>query len=153
MANIAQLVNVLQAVILTEGSRMLLTPTYHIFEMFKVHQGAQRVDLALESPRYEMNGESIEQISASASIDAEGTMHISLCNLHHADSVELRCELRGTEAAVISGTVLQASGLDAHNTFDEPEQVAPAEFRDFRQENGSWLIKLPAASVVVLSIK
>ncbi|MFB5762509.1 alpha-N-arabinofuranosidase [Paenibacillus medicaginis] len=153
MANIAQLVNVLQAVILTEGNRMLLTPTYHIFDMFKVHQGAERVDMALDSPRYEMHGESIEQISASASVDAEGTMHISLCNLHHADSAQLCCELRGTDAAVISGTILQASGLDAHNTFDEPEQVTPAEFRDFRQVDGSWLIKLPAASVVVLSVK
>ncbi|MDP4097246.1 alpha-N-arabinofuranosidase [Paenibacillus sp. P96] len=153
MANIAQLVNVLQAVILTEGNRMLLTPTYHIFDMFKVHQGAERIDLVLESPRYEMNGESIEQISASASVDEGGTMHISLCNLHHADSAELRCELRGTKAGAVAGKILQASSLDAHNTFDEPEQVTPADFQDFRQEDGIWVIKLPAASVVVLSVQ
>ncbi|MEK3786961.1 alpha-N-arabinofuranosidase [Paenibacillus sp. FSL K6-1230] len=153
MANIAQLVNVLQAVILTEGGRMLLTPTYHILHMYKVHQDAERLDTVLESSAYEMEGESIDQISASASRDAEGRIHLSLCNLHHADATELRCDLRGSAASIISGTIIQADTLQAHNTFTEPERVTPAEFTAFRREEDQWVITLPAASVVTLRLQ
>lgn len=153
MANIAQLVNVLQSVILTEGSRMILTPTYHVFNMYKVHQGARLVAADLNSPVYEMNGLEIDQLSVSASVDATGTLHVSLCNLHHADSVDVICDIRGKNISDVSGTILTSSTIQAHNTFDEPELVQPVLFGDFRFELDQLIVKLPAKSVVVLAIK
>src|SRR5690606_26062134 len=81
MTNIAQTINVLQAVILTEGEKMIKTPTYHVFDMYKVHQDADAVDLYIESEPYQFEDESIPQVTASASRNAEGQLHISLCNL------------------------------------------------------------------------
>jgi alpha-N-arabinofuranosidase len=152
MANIAQLVNVLQAVILTEGAKMLLTPTYHVFDMYKVHQGASLVATDVVSPAYEMDGQKIDQLSVSASVNEDNRLHISLCNLHHADPVEVVCDIRGRKAADVSGTVLTAGTIQAHNTFDEPEAVKPCKFGDYRFENGQLIVKLPAKSVVVLAI-
>ncbi|XEC93532.1 alpha-N-arabinofuranosidase [Paenibacillus tarimensis] len=153
MANIAQVINVLQSVILTEGARMVLTPTYHVMEMYKVHQDATLVDLNLTGPKYEMDGEQIDQISASASVNADNVLHVSLCNLHHADSEEVRFDIRGRETGEVKGTVLTSDGIQAHNTFDEPDAIAPKDFTDFRIENGQLVIKLPAKSVVVIAVK
>jgi len=153
MANIAQAVNVLQAVILTQGAEMVLTPTYHVMEMYKVHQGATLVASELESPLYEMNGETVEQLSVSASVDAGQALHISLCNLHHADGVEVVCEIRGRTVGGVSGRILTSDKMQAHNTFEEPDAVTPAAFTDCRLENGKLFVKLPAKSVAVLAVK
>lgn len=153
MANIAQAVNVLQAVILTQGADMVLTPTYHVMEMYKVHQGATLVASELESPLYEMDGETVEQLSVSASVDAGQTLHISLCNLHHADGAEVVCEIRGRTVGGVSGRILTSDQMQAHNTFEEPDAVTPAAFTDCRLENGKLIVKLPAKSVVVLAVK
>ncbi|MFC5467222.1 alpha-N-arabinofuranosidase [Cohnella suwonensis] len=153
MANIAQVINVLQAVILTEGADMVLTPTYHVLNMYKVHQDARYVETSLESPVYEMGGEAIEQISHSASIDDNGRLHLSLCNLHHANSAEISCDIRGMKAERVTGTALTSGEMQTHNTFERPDAIGPVEFSDFRVENGRLFVKLPAKSVVVLSIE
>ena len=80
MANIAQTVNVLQAMILTDKEKMLLTPTYHVFEMFKVHQGGTLLPVELQSPDYAVGAEKIPMVSASATRSADGTVHLSLAN-------------------------------------------------------------------------
>lgn len=95
MTNIAQAVNVLQAMVLTEGEKMLLTPTYHVFEMFKVHQDATKLDIETTVEEYEMNGEKLPSVSASASKDANGKIHISLCNLNHQAESSVNIDLRG----------------------------------------------------------
>ncbi|RKP53005.1 alpha-N-arabinofuranosidase [Cohnella endophytica] len=153
MANIAQIVNVLQAVLLTEGGRMVVTPTYHVMKMYNVHQDALFVDSTLSSPLYESEGEKLEQISASASVNEDNVLHISLCNLHPSASEEIRIDIRGRQAEQVTGTLLTSQEMNAHNTFDEPEVVVPAAFEEFRVEGGTLIAKLPAKSVVVLAVR
>ena len=154
MANIAQTINVLQAMILTEGDKIVLTPTYHVFDMFKVHQDATRVDLHVDSEAYEMNGEQLPQLSASASKDEQGRLHITLCNLHHEQATDVPIDLRGYgEARKVDGVVLTAQRLQAHNTFAQPDAVKPHEFDDFIRQESSLNVKMPAKSVVRLTIE
>ncbi|MHA6483576.1 alpha-N-arabinofuranosidase [Paenibacillus sp. strain BS8-2] len=155
MANIAQVVNVLQAVILTEGEQMLLTPTYHVFDMYKVHHDAERLELKLASgENYSYGGESIPKLSASASRDSEGNIHISLCNVDPNHSGELAIDLRGLAVAGmnINGTELTAQSMDAHNTFEQPAVVAPVPFYGFEAEGTSLRVTLSPMSVTVLRI-
>lgn len=155
MANIAQTVNVLQAVILTEGEKMILTPTYHVFNMYKVHQDAELLDLALESGTYSFEGREIPEVSASASVTPEGVIHVSLCNLNHAAAAKLPLELRGLagKAVEVAGTTIAGTATDAHNTFSEPEAVVPQPFTAFRLEDSILSLELPPMSVTVLEIK
>ncbi|MDQ1914924.1 alpha-N-arabinofuranosidase [Paenibacillus sp. GD4] len=154
MANIAQTVNVLQAMVLTEGPRMILTPTYHVFEMFKVHQDAKRLDLDYNKGVYEWEGQTIQQISASASKDAFGTIHMSFCNMDPRGSAHLDIQLEGIAGnAGITGKILTASDWGAHNTFEQPENVIPQEFLDFELADEQLLINLPPMSVVVMTVK
>jgi len=154
MANLAQVINVLQSVILTEGEKMVLTPTYHVFDMFKVHQDASLLHSSVTSAAYTRDEHSISQLSVSASKDAQGRIHISLCNLDNAAEAEVDIDLRGLDGAelVISGTELTASEKDAHNTFEQPDQVAPAAFHAFRMEDGKLKAKLSPMSVTVLEV-
>jgi len=153
MANIAQTVNVLQAMILTEGEKMLLTPTYHVFEMFKVHQDAEALALHLETDEYRMGEDTIPQVSGSASKRADGTIDISLCNVHPHQQADVTLRLRGLgEAKKVAGRILTHTDMNAHNTFDQPETVKPQDFDGFTDVNeGSLSVKLPPMSVVVLS--
>ncbi|MEC0238573.1 alpha-N-arabinofuranosidase [Paenibacillus dokdonensis] len=153
MANIAQVVNVLQAMVLTEGDRMLLTPTYHVFHMYKVHQDAELLNVSFDSPMYKHGAEMIPQINMSASVDANGVIHLSICNLHHAESASIRCLLEGVEAKQVIGTILAHSSLNAHNTFQQPNEVAPVTFTGAQLEEGELIVELPPASVVVLELK
>ncbi|HWO54374.1 MAG TPA: alpha-N-arabinofuranosidase [Paenibacillus cookii] len=154
MANIAQTVNVLQAVILTEGEKMVLTPTYHVFDMYKVHQDAELLDLNLSSGTYSAFGREIPEVSASASRDANGRIHISLCNLNHASSSSVSIDLRGlqTSTPAISGSTLTSDVLDAHNTFDQPERIAPQPFHAFKLEGSRLELELPSKSVTVIEL-
>jgi alpha-N-arabinofuranosidase len=168
MANIAQTVNVLQAMVLTEGPKMVLTPTYHVFEMYKVHQGATLLPSEMVdgseyiaaappvgnpgAPGYVMPYDATPQISASASRDANGKTHVSLCNLHHADATELVIDLRGAAASGATGRVLTSEATNAMNTFDEPHAVKPAAFNAFKVRDGGLTVTLPARSVVVLEV-
>ncbi|WP_438446117.1 alpha-N-arabinofuranosidase [Gorillibacterium sp. sgz5001074] len=153
MANIAQTVNVLQAMILTEGGKMILTPSYHVFEMFKVHQDAEHIPVEIESPLYTFGEESIPQLSVSCSKDAAGKLNLSVCNLHHAEGATLRVELSGTAAySAAEGRILAHAELNAYNTFAEPGKVQPEALRSIRLENGVLTAELPAASVAVITL-
>lgn len=154
MANIAQTVNVLQAMILTEGEKMVLTPTYHVFEMYKVHQDAELVPLELDSPRYTLGAVSIPQLSASCSRSSEGKLHLSICNLHHEESAPVRVNLSGLTAAApaVNGRILAHDSLQAHNTFADPENVKPAAFTALEWQDGVLSATLPPASVAVIAI-
>ncbi|MBU9721580.1 MULTISPECIES: alpha-N-arabinofuranosidase [Bacillaceae] len=154
MANIAQTVNVLQAMILTEGEKMILTPTYHVFEMFKVHQDATKLDIHVEAENYTLNGEELPAVSASASRDKNGKLNISLCNLNHKEESTVKLQLRGLADKVgsVTGRVLTADETNAHNTFENPENVKPQSFENFTVENDELTVTLPAMSVAVLTI-
>jgi alpha-N-arabinofuranosidase len=168
MANIAQTVNVLQAMVLTEGAKMVLTPTYHVFEMYKVHQGATLLPTHVESPVYveaapmtpnpaqagvPMSWDATPQVSASASRDAAGRTHISLCNLHHETGAEISIELRGAAANKASGRILTANSMNAMNTFDKPDAVKTVAFDGFKLGKGGLTALLPPRSVVTLEVQ
>ncbi|MFC5466894.1 alpha-N-arabinofuranosidase [Lederbergia graminis] len=155
MANIAQTVNVLQAMILTEGEKMILTPTYHVFDMFQVHQDATLLAVDAQVNEYEFDGEALPQTSVSASKDKDGKVHISLCNLDHRNSADLQFDLRGMdlEAASVTGTILTANEMNAHNTFEQPNNVKPVDFSDVKIDGQSLSVSLPPMSVVVLAVQ
>jgi alpha-N-arabinofuranosidase len=153
MANLAQVVNVLQAVVLTQGEHMLLTPTYHVMNMFKVHQDAELLAVDFTNLDYSYNNETIPQLSVSASMDANNKIHISLCNLNHNESTDLRCELRGASQTSVSGTILTDKVLNAHNSFEQPETIKPVAFTGATLSDGWLILTLPPASVVVLTLQ
>lgn len=154
MANIAQTINVLQAMILTKGEKMLLTPTYHVFDMFKVHQDATLLEINVNTNEYEFAGETLPQTSVSASKDDEGKIHMSLVNLDHKNHADFSLELRGINMTnkVASGTILTADQMDAHNIFDYPDRVKPEEFTEFKINNQEIVTTLPPMSIVVLEV-
>ena len=152
MANIAQTNNVLQAMILTKGKKMLLTPTYHVFEMYKVHHDATMLPMDLECADYQFGDDKVPAVNISASKDQSGKIHISFCNLDPVNPADVDCKLPGTEPAKASGRVLTADSMTAHNTFDRPETVKPDVFDDFVLRGDMLTVKLPAKSVVVLEI-
>jgi alpha-N-arabinofuranosidase len=153
MANIAQTANVLQAMILTKAEKMILTPTYHVFEMYKVHHDATLLPIELQCRDYQFGSEKIPALNVSASKDKSGRIHISLCNLDPKNSAQLVCELQGTKVKNISGRALTADTMTAHNTFDNPEVVRPAAFDNFQLKGNILTVTLPSKSVVLLGIE
>ena len=153
MANIAQTVNVLQAMILTDKEKMLRTPTYWVFEMFKVHQGGTFLPVELQSPDYTVGTETIPMVSASATRSADGTVHLSLANTSATQAVTLSVALTGVAPKSAAGRVLTAPAVDAHNTFAAPDAVKPVLFNGATLKAGALDVALPARSVVVLELK
>jgi alpha-N-arabinofuranosidase len=153
MANIAQTVNVLQALVLVDGNRLVLTPTYHVYEMYQVHQGATLLPAEIECAPYQFGGESMPAVSLSASRDAAGKVYLSLCNLNPGQDLELSCELRGMEPRGAAGRLLTAEAINAHNTSANPEAVAPVAFDDWALAGSDLRVKLPAKSVLVIEIQ
>lgn len=154
MANLAQTVNVLQALILTQGANMLLTPTYHVFDLYQVHQDASLlpIQIAHESG-YIYQGERLPQVNLSASQDEKGLVHVSLCNLDPRESAQVQLALEGVSGIrSVSGCTLTAGDRQAHNTLEHPEQVKPAVFQSFSIEGPNLSAQLAPMSVTVLEI-
>jgi alpha-L-arabinofuranosidase len=156
MANIAQTVNVLQAMILTEGDRMLRTPTYHTFEMLKVHQDARHLPISLSPvPEYTFGGNALPAVDADASLAGDGTVNLSLINFdpHHDHALTLALNSGDLAGKTCRGRILTADAIDAHNTFAAPDQVAPVATESIEiSSDGMLAFVLPAKSVVVLSL-
>jgi alpha-L-arabinofuranosidase len=151
MANLAQTVNVLQAVILTDSVRMLLTPTYHVMEMYVPHHDAVLLPVSLDSPMIYAGPDTMKALSVSASRDRGGVTHVSLVNvdLHTAHDVHLQM---GDGVKKVSGRILRSAKVQEHNTFEKPEMVKPVEFNGAKIEGGVVKLTLPACSVVMLTI-
>jgi alpha-N-arabinofuranosidase len=153
VANLAQVVNVLQSVILTKDDKMVLTPTYYVFKMFKVHQEAQLLNTDLRCEDYVVGDRRIPAISASASVDKDGKMHVSLANLNPNKEITITCPVIGDTYKTVTGEVLTAKEMAAYNTFDKPEAVKPESFSSFSLKDGILTVKMPSKSVVVLELK
>jgi alpha-N-arabinofuranosidase len=153
VANLAQVVNVLQSVILTKDDKMVLTPTYHVFRMFRVHQEAQMLNMDLRCEDYVFGGKKIPAISASASVDKEGKIHISLANLNPNKEISITSPVVGDTYNNVSGEVLTAGEMAAFNSFEKPETVKPAVFNGFKLKDGILTITMPPKSVVVLELR
>jgi alpha-L-arabinofuranosidase len=153
MANLAQTINVLQAVILTDEERMILTPTYHVMEMYNVHQDATLLPIRLQSPDYTLEQEKLPAVSASASVNANGLVHISLVNIDARNTQEITIDLTGNKYNTINGRILTSSRLQDFNSFSQPDKIQPRNFTDARLRDNRITIKIPAHSVVVLAVK
>jgi alpha-N-arabinofuranosidase len=156
MTNIAQFVNVLQAMLLTDGARLLRTPTYWVFEMFKVHQGGTVIPVDFQdSPAYVLGETSIPAVSASATRHpASGAVHLSLANTHPRETAGFACRLGGLSATSVTGRILTAPVMTAHNTFDAPDTLQPAPFAAARvTTDGRLEAELPPMSVIVLELR
>lgn len=154
IANIAQMVNVLQAMILTKDEKMIKTPTYYVFKMYKVHHDAMLLGSLLGADKYSYEGESIRGISATASKDDNGTVHLTVTNLHAQKAQTLTVKLRGMDIQEVSGgRVLTAESVDAINTFENPDHVKPVDYTDYTVEGNTLTLQLPSKSVIVLTIK
>ncbi|MDR1950025.1 MAG: alpha-N-arabinofuranosidase [Spirochaetaceae bacterium] len=156
MANIAQTINVLQSVILTEGKRMVLTPTYHVFDMYKVHQDAVKLPVYVESETCALGFGSLPVLSASASADSEGRIHVSLTNIDPKNertvSLELGALPGGLSPSSVSAQILTADHMQDHNTFDRPDAVKPRSFDGVVISGRGVTVSLPAKSVVTLEL-
>jgi alpha-N-arabinofuranosidase len=153
MANIAQMINVLQAMILTDKEKMLLTPTYHVFEMYSVHQDAKLLKSEVRSTPYAMGTEEIPAVNASASRDSAGKIHVTLCNLNPTTPAEVACEIQGATAKKLEGRILTAAKITSHNTFDQPDTVKTEVFNEFKTTSNGFDTTLPAKSIVALELE
>lgn len=153
MANIAQMINVLQAMILTREEKMLLTPTYHVFEMYKPFQDATALPIELKSPWYNAESSNIPAVHASAVKARDGRIHIGLVNVDPNRPIAINTRLEGVTASKVQGRILSAATTNAHNTFESPAQVRPAAFTGATLDAGTLKVTLPAKSVVMLEIQ
>ncbi len=153
MANIAQTVNVLQAMVLTEGDQMILTPTYHVFDFYSVHHDATLLPLSLSGEDYEHDGEAIPALDATASLDSVGTINITLTNVDPHREHLVRTSIRGQNISRVSGRILTGASMNDHNTFSNPRQVAPERFQGATLSGDVLTVLMPPRSLVVLSVK
>jgi alpha-N-arabinofuranosidase len=153
MANIAQTINVLQAMVLTADEKLVVTPTYHVFEMFTVHHDATLLPTELSGGEYQFGPDRIPALSVSASRDKAGKLHVTLCSLNPNRPAEVTAAIRGAQPRKVFGRVLTAAAMQAHNTFDQPQTVTPTEFKDCRLAGDGFAATLPAKSVVVLTLE
>jgi alpha-L-arabinofuranosidase len=153
MTNIAQMVNVLQAMVLTDKEKMLLTPTYHVFRMYRVHQGATLIPVELSAPEYKLEQAAVPSLSASASRDGEGRLHLSVVNLDPNRAAEVTTTFTGSAIKSVDGEVLTAATVNALNTFESPNTVKPARFGGHKLQGSQLTLSIPPKSVVVLELK
>ena len=151
MANIAQMINVLQSVILTDGEKMIKTPTWHIFDMYKVHQDAQLVESSIETQEIGTEEYKVPDVTESVSEDAEGRLHITLTNLSADQAVGIETVLTDHKVTSVTGEIVTGSMLEK-NTFEEPDRIVKKAFDAVKVENGSFTFTLPACSVLHLTV-
>ena len=154
IACIAQMVNVLQAVILTDGERMLKTPTYHVMHMYRHHQGAELCASDLtDVDTVGADGWDVPQITESVS-EKDGVLTITLGNLSATEDKDLTIGFAENEGKkVIEARIVTNSDYHAYNTFDEPSIVNEEEFTGYKWESGHLVATLPKASVIELRVR
>ncbi|MDQ6813024.1 MAG: alpha-N-arabinofuranosidase [Bacteroidota bacterium] len=153
IANLAQAINVLQAVILTDKEKMILTPTYHVMEMYNVHQGATLLPTSLKSNNYTLGNKKLPAVSASASKDSLGLTHISLTNIDANNSQDVTIEFNGGKYSSLTGRILTSGKLRDFNSFENPDKIKPAIFKGASLKANILSVKVPPFSVVVLELK
>lgn len=153
MANLAQAINVLQAVILTKEEKLILTPTYHVMEMFNVHQDAKLIPIVLNTSDYVVGKEKLPAVSASASVDSNGATHISLVNIDAKVQQEISIDFAGSKYKTVSGRILTSPKLQDFNSFETPDKIKPADFKGAKLKDGALTVTVPPFSVIVLELK
>ena len=152
MACVAQMVNVLQSVILTEGDKMLLTPTYHVFDLYKDHQDAELVDSYVDTTEVGNKGEEFPQVSVSASVDAGGVLHFTAANAALSGMETIECRVLNKDLDNVSGRILTGK-MNAHNTFDAPDTVQPVPMTNIHSKGDTITFDMSACSVVEITVQ
>ncbi|MES1160834.1 MAG: alpha-L-arabinofuranosidase C-terminal domain-containing protein [Bacteroidota bacterium] len=152
MANLAQCINVLQAVILTDKEKMILTPTYHVMEMYNVHQDATLLPVTVKTQNYTYGNDRLPAVSVSASRDSTGKIHVSLVNIDAKKSQTVSVDLKDGKHTTVTGRILTSAKLQDYNSFEYPETIRPVEFNGASLKGSNLVIKLPPFSVVVLEL-
>ncbi|AKD56163.1 alpha-N-arabinofuranosidase [Spirosoma radiotolerans] len=153
MANLAQAINVLQAVILTKGDKILLTPTYHVLEMYNVHQDATLLPVTVKSDDFTFGKDKLPAVSVSASRDKAGKVHVSLVNIDPTKPQEISVDLNDQKAAGVVGRILTSANVHDHNTFDNLTKIKPTAFTGAKLNGSQLTVTLPPVSVVVLELQ
>ena len=151
MANLAQIVNVLQAVILTDGERMIKTPTYHVFDLYKEHQDAELLDSSIETEEIGTDAWKVPNLQESVSLGRDGRIHVTLNNLSVEKDYEIEAVFAGTEIRAAEGRIL-TNEMHAHNTFEKPDLVHPESFDRVKVNGDKIVFTIPACSVLHLAL-
>jgi len=153
MAQLAQTINVLQALILTEGTKMILTPTYHVFDLYKVHQDAKMIPVKFFSPDYVLGDQELPALNVSASQDSTGVVHITLVNIDPGKAINISTTLNQIKWSSVTGQILTSGKITDINTFDNPDNVVLTKFDGAKKQGDLLNVALPSKSVVMLAIK
>lgn len=152
MANLAQMVNVLQSVLLTEGDKMIKTPTYHVFNMYKYHQDAELLDSFIQTEKIGLEEQyMVPNLNESVSLGKDGRIHITIANLSTDRPYEVEATINATEIGDVEGTIL-TNEMHAHNTFENPNEVCTKEFKEYKISDGKLVFTIPACSVLHLAV-
>ncbi len=152
MANIAQTVNVLQSMVLTEGDKMVLTPSYHVFHMYKGHQNAKQLETYAETKNVGTCGDQVPNLHVSASQAADGSVLLTVANLSDTEAAPVEVLWSGIgRRGKVEGTVL-AGAAGAYNTFDAPENVKPQAMSDIQVTDSGFTAVMPVCSVAAFTI-
>lgn len=151
MANIAQIANVLQSMVLTKDDKMTLTPTYHVFEMYKVHQDAIHLPLDIMVEKKEIRDRQLDMVSVSAS-KKDGVIYLTMANIDLENTQNIEIDFSGTKINTVGGRILTSKNITDHNTFEKPDVVKPTEFKEAKINKGKLHVALPAKSIVVLEV-
>jgi alpha-N-arabinofuranosidase len=146
------MINVLQAMVLTDKEKMLLTPTYHVFDMYQPFQGATLLPAELSAPEYKLGAISVPSVSVSSARGKDGRIVLSLVNTDPNKPARVTVKITGASASKVSATVLTTPAMNSHNTFDQPAAVAPAAFTGAKKKGDAWIFDLPSKSVVVATL-
>ena len=153
MAASAQMVNVLQAMLLTDGARMVKTPTYWVFDLYKPWHDATTLPVDLKSPWYHQGEFALPAVSVSAVRDIAGQVHVALVNLDPNRTIPVSLTLAGLQASAVSGRIVTGPAMDSHNSFDRPDVVRPVPFDGASASGVTVSATLPPRSVVVLDLR
>lgn len=153
MANLAQCVNVLQAVILTNKAKMILTPTYHVMHMYAVHQDAKLLPLTFESPLYTYKDKSLPAVSISASKDKNDEVHISLVNIDSKKTNTVQINVKDLGVKKFTANILSSKKLQDYNAFDNASKIQPQSYKEFKVKKEQLTVTLPPFSVIVITGK
>lgn len=152
IANIAQMVNVLQSMILTDKEKMVLTPTYHVFKMYVPFQDATYIPITFNAGNYTHNGITLPRVDAIAARGKDGKLWLSITNVDPNKSLEIDLNTIGITAKSAIGETLTAPKVDSINTFDNPNVVVPKPI-SAKAQNGKLVLNLEAKSVTVISVE
>ncbi|MGI4021363.1 MAG: alpha-N-arabinofuranosidase [Janthinobacterium lividum] len=153
VANLAQTVNVLQSLVLTQKEKMILTPTYHVFDLYQVHQDATLLPITIQSPDYVIDEVKVPAVNASASRDSSGVVHVSFVNLNATKKITVSTTLQSVDYKTVQGRMVTSAKYTDYNSFDQPGKIKTTVFNGAKKQGNQLVAELPPLSVVVLTLR